>query len=164
MKKINNRKIVERSEIKHLIKLERDKALTVVFTNGCFDIIHAGHVTYLQEAANQGDILIIGLNSDISVRQIKGDKRPIVGQMQRVKVLAALECVDYVVLFDEPDPENLIKDVVPDVLVKGADWSEKNIIGADFVKSRGGRVERIELVPEISTTTIIERIIMRYGL
>ncbi len=163
MNNIKANKIVERSNINELIKAERDKAKKVVFTNGCFDILHAGHVTYLQEAAKYGDILIIGLNSDISVRQIKGEKRPIVGQVQRAKVLSALECVDYVVIFDEPDPESLIKRIAPDVLVKGADWSEDKIIGADFVKKLGGTVERVDLVPEISTTTIIERIIIRYG-
>lgn len=163
MKTVKDRKIADQSRIGNLIRLHKMKELTVVFTNGCFDILHAGHVTYLQEAANQGDILVVGLNSDISVKKIKGDKRPIVGEVQRAKVLAALECVDYVVLFDEPDPENLIININPHVLVKGADWSEDKIVGGDFVKKSGGRVERIELVPEISTTKIIERIIIRYG-
>lgn len=162
MEKID-KKIIDRSDIKNKVKLERDKGKKIVFTNGCFDILHAGHVTYLEAAAEQGDTLIIGLNADISVGQIKGEKRPIVGQMQRAKVLAALGFVDYVVLFDETDPENLIKEIAPDVLVKGADWSSDKIIGADFVKSLGGRVERIELIPEISTSIIIERIIKRYS-
>ncbi len=162
MEKID-KKIIDRSDIKNKVKLERDKGKKIVFTNGCFDILHAGHATYLEAAAGQGDTLIIGLNSDISVVQIKGEKRPIVGQMQRAKVLAALGFVDYVVLFDEPDPENLIKEIAPDVLVKGADWSSDKIIGADFVKSLGRRVERIELIPDISTSIIIERIIKRYS-
>ncbi|MBF0375919.1 MAG: D-glycero-beta-D-manno-heptose 1-phosphate adenylyltransferase [Desulfamplus sp.] len=163
MKCIKNRKIIDRSEIESVIKTGKEKQQRIVFTNGCFDILHAGHVTYLQESAKKGDILVVGLNSDISVKKIKGDKRPIVGELDRATVLSALECVDYVVIFNEPDPENLIKNIAPDVLVKGADWSEDTIIGADFVKQAGGRVERIELVPEISTSTIIERIVMRYN-
>lgn len=163
MRVLKNQKIVPLPKIEALIEVHRAEKSRVVFTNGCFDILHAGHVTYLQEAAMQGDILVVGLNSDISVRKIKGDKRPVIGEAQRAKVVAALECVDYVVLFDEPDPENLIRKVNPHVLVKGADWSEDKIIGADFVKHSGGKVERIDLVPEISTTTIIDRIIRRYG-
>ncbi|MBF0228878.1 MAG: D-glycero-beta-D-manno-heptose 1-phosphate adenylyltransferase [Desulfamplus sp.] len=163
MKYRKNKKIIDRSEIENIIKTDKEKKQTIVFTNGCFDILHAGHVAYLQESANQGDILVVGLNSDISVKKIKGDKRPIIGELDRATVLSALECVDYVIIFDEPDPENLIKNIVPDLLVKGADWSEDTIIGADFVKQAGGRVGRIELVPAISTSTIIERIVMRYS-
>ncbi len=135
----------------------------IVFTNGCFDLIHAGHVRYLTAARACGDLLVIGLNSDRSVREIKGEKRPIVPEAERVDVLSALACVDCVTLFDEPDPLRLIRILKPDVLVKGADWAEEDIIGGDFVKSRGGRVERISVVPGVSTTNIIERIIERYG-
>lgn len=163
MKILKSQKIIHHSEIDSLIEMFKAKNSVVVFTNGCFDILHAGHVTYLQEAARQGDTLIVGINSDISVKMIKGDKRPIVGEEQRTKVVAALECVDYVVLFDEPDPGDLIMKIAPHVLVKGADWSEDKIIGADFVKQSGGRVARIDLVPETSTTAIIERIVERYG-
>lgn len=163
MKNLEKDKIVDFLSVKSLFNKYKSKGKSVVFTNGCFDILHAGHVTYLEEAARLGDILVVGLNSDISVKQIKGDKRPIVGDRQRAKVLSALECVDYVVIFDEPDPGNLIKEISPDLLVKGADWSEDKIIGADLVKESGGKVERIDLVPEISTTTIIQRIIMKYG-
>lgn len=134
----------------------------IVFTNGCFDILHAGHVRYLSAAKSLGDTLIVGLNSDISVKLIKGEKRPIVSQEQRAEVLAALFCVDYVALFDEPDPLNLICAIKPDILVKGADWAEDKIIGADVVKSAGGRVERITIVPNISTSEIISRIVSRY--
>ena len=134
----------------------------IVFTNGCFDILHAGHVRYLSAAKSLGDMLIVGLNSDISVKLIKGEKRPIVSQEQRAEVLAALFCVDYVALFDEPDPLNLICAIKPDILVKGADWAEDKIIGADVVKSAGGRVERITIVPNISTSEIISRIVSRY--
>ncbi len=135
----------------------------IVFTNGCFDILHAGHVRYLTAAKAQGDILIVGLNSDASVRQIKGEKRPITSQEQRAEVLAGLACVDYIIFFDEPDPFNLIQALMPDVLVKGADWAENNIIGADIVKAAGGRVARIDVVPDISTSRIIETILARYN-
>lgn len=140
----------------------RKAGKTLVFTNGCFDILHAGHVRYLAAAKSLGDILFVGLNSDESVKIIKGDKRPIVSQDQRAEVLAALSCVDYIALFDEPDPLRLIQTVKPDVLVKGADWSEDKIIGADVVKACGGRVERISFVPGISTSEIISRIVSRY--
>ncbi|MBF0390667.1 MAG: D-glycero-beta-D-manno-heptose 1-phosphate adenylyltransferase [Desulfamplus sp.] len=163
LRKLSDKKLIDESEIATIINLHKLENHKIVFTNGCFDILHAGHVAYLDAASNQGDILVVGLNSDNSVKKIKGERRPIISQTQRAKVLAALECVDYVVIFDEPDPENLIKKIAPDVLVKGADWSEEKIIGSDFVKKLGGKVERIELVPEISTTTIIERIVMRYG-
>ncbi|MBF0233618.1 MAG: D-glycero-beta-D-manno-heptose 1-phosphate adenylyltransferase [Desulfamplus sp.] len=163
MKKTENKKIVDKEEIKSLVEFHKSKGYTVVFTNGCFDILHAGHITYLAAAAEQGDVLVVGLNSDASVKKIKGDKRPVVEEAHRAKVLAALACVDYVVLFDEPDPENLIMNITPDILVKGADWTEDRIIGAGFVRQSGGKVERIDLVPQISTTTIIDRIVMRYG-
>ena len=131
---------------------------TIVFTNGCFDILHAGHVTYLNHAKALGDILILGLNSDRSVRQIKGEKRPVIGQKHRAIVLSALADIDHIVLFDEPDPEQLIETVRPDILVKGADWPEDRIIGGSFVKQQGGRIERIMLEPDMSTTRIIRRI------
>ncbi len=151
-------KIVTLSEIKALSRQYREAEKIIVFTNGCFDIIHAGHVKYLTHAAGLGDILILGLNSDVSVKQIKGEKRPVIGQDHRSIVVAALACIDHVVLFDEPDPQILIKAICPDVLVKGADWPEEQIIGADFVKKNGGRIERVFLEPDISTTKIIERI------
>ncbi len=131
----------------------------VVFTNGCFDILHIGHVRYLSAAGAEGDLLVIGLNSDASVRLIKGDKRPIVHQDHRAEVLASLGCVDYVVLFDSPDPLALIRTLKPDVLAKGADWTEETIVGSEFVKSNGGSVVRISLVPKVSTSQIIEKIL-----
>ncbi|OGR09849.1 MAG: glycerol-3-phosphate cytidylyltransferase [Desulfobacterales bacterium RIFOXYA12_FULL_46_15] len=130
----------------------------IVFTNGCFDILHAGHVKYLVKAAEFGDVLILGLNTDRSVKCIKGEKRPVIGQNHRACLLSALFCVDHVVLFDEPDPRQLIEAVCPDVLVKGADWQENEILGGDFVRQSGGRIERVVLEPDISTTRIIERI------
>lgn len=151
-------KILNTSEIKALCEAYKAAGKKIVFTNGCFDILHAGHVKYLTNARQLGDILILGLNTDASVRRIKGEKRPVIGEAHRVCVMAALFCVDHVVLFDESDPENLIKTVCPDILVKGADWQENDIVGADFVKALGGRVERIALEPGISTTRIIARI------
>ena len=134
----------------------------IVFTNGCFDILHLGHVRYLSLARSHGNILVIGLNSDESVKLIKGDQRPIVEQKQRAEVLAALWFVDYVTLFDEPDPLLLIKRLKPDVLVKGDDWPLHKIIGADFVQKNGGRVVQVPIVQDISTSIIIERIKERF--
>lgn len=134
----------------------------VVFTNGCFDILHAGHVAYLEKAKSFGDVLVLGLNSDVSVRQIKGDFRPVICQAQRARVVAALSCVDHVVLFDAPDPGEMIRNIVPHVLVKGADWPEDKIIGAKFVKENGGRVVRVAFEEDISTSKIIERIEQRF--
>ena len=138
---------------------QRQAHKRIVFTNGCFDLMHAGHVSYLLTARQQGDLLVIGLNSDRSVRAIKGPARPIVEQAMRAQVLEALECVDYITIFDEPDPLQLILAVRPDVLVKGADWEENQIIGASEVEASGGRVVRVPLVPDISTSEIIRRIL-----
>jgi D-glycero-beta-D-manno-heptose 1-phosphate adenylyltransferase len=151
-------KIATFAEIETLARHYNRLKKTIVFTNGCFDILHAGHVKYLTHTAGLGDILILGLNSDRSVKTIKGEKRPVIGQGHRSIVVAALSCIDHVVLFDEPDPERLIETICPDVLVKGADWPEDQIIGGDFVKKNGGRIERVTLEPDISTTKIIERI------
>ncbi len=152
-------KIKKLDELVEEIESQRKENKKIVFTNGCFDILHIGHIRYLKDARNAGDLLIIGLNSDSSVREIKGEKRPIVSQDQRAEVLSALYFVDYVVIFDDPDPYNIIKSIKPHVLVKGADWEEDQIIGGDFVKENGGHVERIELAPDSSTTLIIEKII-----
>ncbi len=135
----------------------------IVFTNGCFDILHVGHVRYLTAAKSEGDVLVVGLNSDISVKTIKGEKRPIVSQDQRAEVLAGLSCVDYITFFDHPNPLKLIQALKPDVLVKGDDWPEDRIIGADFVKSKGGRVVRVPVVSGASTSKIIKKIIDRFG-
>ncbi len=133
----------------------------IVFTNGCFDIIHAGHVDYLEKAKSLGDILVVGLNSDESIKRIKGPERPINIQEHRKKVLEALKPVDLVIIFDEDTPERLIKEIKPDVLVKGGDWKIENIVGADFVKSYGGEVKTIDFIYDISTTKIIQK--ARYG-
>jgi len=138
------------------------KSKTIVFTNGCFDIIHAGHCHYLSVAKSYGDILVVGLNSDSSIRKIKGEKRPIVPQNQRALVLDSLKPVDYVVIFDEETPLELIKVVRPHILVKGADWDPERIVGKDFVESYGGKVVTIPFEHEVSTSRIIEKVISLY--
>lgn len=141
-----------------LERARRDKQ-RIVFTNGCFDLMHIGHARYLQAAKALGDILVVGVNSDASVKSLsKAPDRPIVGEAQRAEVVAAIGCVDYVVIFPEPDPLNLITALQPDVLVKGGDWPVDRIIGRDVVERRGGTVKTIPLVPGISTTALIERI------
>lgn len=130
----------------------------IVFTNGCFDVLHFGHVLYLLKAKELGDILVIGLNSDDSVRRLKGPTRPINGEKERAFVLAALACVDYVVVFDEDTPKELIETVRPDVLVKGGDYTLDNIVGADFVTQNGGTVTTIPFVEGFSSTRIIEKL------
>ncbi|KPJ77167.1 MAG: glycerol-3-phosphate cytidylyltransferase [Deltaproteobacteria bacterium SG8_13] len=156
-------KLRELSELKPELDLLRNAGKRIVFTNGCFDILHAGHVRYLTSARQQGDLLVVGLNSDRSVRDIKGPQRPLVSQQQRAEVLAGLWCVDFIVIFDEPDPLQVIQTLRPDVLVKGDDWPDDRIIGADVVKAGGGRVVRVPVVPGISTSRIIERIVDRCG-
>ncbi len=151
-------KVKSLKDLKDILNTRRKKGQVVVFTNGCFDILHAGHVDYLQKARELGDILIVGLNSDRSIKQLKGVQRPVNPEEFRANVLSALECVDYVIIFDEETPENLIKEIRPDILVKGADWTEDKIIGANFVKSYGGKVVRIKFSYNISTTKIIEKI------
>jgi D-beta-D-heptose 7-phosphate kinase/D-beta-D-heptose 1-phosphate adenosyltransferase len=130
----------------------------VVFTNGVFDLLHPGHARYLAHARALGDVLIVGLNSDRSVRAIKGPMRPLTPERERAEVLLALACVDAVVVFDEDTPQEIIRLVQPDVLVKGADWAADRIVGREIVEARGGRVVRVDLAPGFSTTSLIERI------
>lgn len=130
----------------------------IVFTNGCFDILHIGHVDYLEKARNLGSRLVVGLNTDVSIRQIKGNDRPIVNEYPRARVMAALGFVDLVVLFNEDTPLRLIESLKPDILVKGDDYTIDNIVGANFVMAHGGRVETISLVEGFSTSTIIRKI------
>jgi len=132
--------------------------MITVFTNGCFDILHVGHIELLRQARELGDMLVVGLNSDKSIKKIKGENRPIIPETERYIILKNLETVNAVMLFDEPDPLRIIKMIEPDVLVKGGDWDEDEIIGADFVKENGGRVVRIPLVNGSSTTNIINKI------
>ena len=155
-------KIVKLNDLAQKVNTLRVSGHRIVFTNGCFDILHVGHIRYLTVAKSEGDILIVGLNSDKSVKKIKPRHRPIVNQDQRAEVLAGLACVDYVTVFDESDPLKLIKALKPDVLVKGADWEETDIIGAEFVKAHKGKVVRVDLVPDISTSQIIQRICKHY--
>ncbi len=131
----------------------------MVFTNGCFDLIHRGHIEYLREASRLGDFLVIGLNSDESVKRIKGPNRPLVNQEDRAIVLSALRFVDYVIIFEEDTPLRLIKAIKPDILVKGGDWKAEDIVGGDFVQSYGGRVLSLPYREGYSTTQLIERII-----
>lgn len=154
---------MSRDDLSALLAKTRSPARPVVFTNGCFDLLHVGHVRYLTAARALGGLLVVGLNADASVRRIKGPLRPIIGQEQRAEVLSGLACVDFVTIFDEPDPLALIETLQPDVLVKGADWAADDIIGADVVLSRGGRVERISIVPGASTSGIIDTIVERYS-
>jgi D-beta-D-heptose 1-phosphate adenylyltransferase (EC 2.7.7.-) len=153
--------IVELKELLEILEKVRGKK-KIVFTNGCFDILHAGHADYLSKAKSLGDILVVGINSDASVRRIKGEKRPILPQQMRAYLLDNLKPVDYVVIFEEDTPLELIKAIKPDVLVKGADWDLERIVGADFVLSYGGRVERIPFSFDVSTSKIIERILDLY--
>ncbi len=147
---------------KNQIQRWREEGKRIVFTNGCFDIIHAGHVDYLQKAKSLGDVLVVGLNSDESIKRLKGENRPINPLEYRKKVLENLKPVDMVVVFDEDTPENLIKQVKPDVLVKGGDYTIDTIVGADFVMSYGGKVETIEFIYDISTSKIINKILQAY--
>ena len=157
-----SKKILDLNTLLKRLKTHRAAGDKIVFTNGCFDIFHAGHVQYLTAAKAEGEVLVVGLNSDASVRIIKGEERPIVQEAQRAAVLAGLECVNYVTLFEDPDPFRLIQTILPDVLVKGADWEEGEIIGADIVKQHGGRVVRVPFVSDTSTSGIIETILRNF--
>ena len=150
--------ILQRDEAVELVKRLRGRGLTIVFTNGVFDLLHPGHVRYLQEARRLGDRLIVGVNSDRSVKALdKGGDRPINPELERAEVLAALACVDAAVVFEEDTPHEIIAALQPDVLVKGADWGPDNIVGRDIVEARGGKVVRMPIVEGYSTTELIEK-------
>ncbi len=153
-----NSKIIPFNKIAESIKSVRLNNKRIVFTNGCFDILHRGHIAYLNQAYEQGDILVIGLNSDSSVKRLKGEERPINKQEDRAFLLAALAFVDYVVIFEEDTPYNLIKEVMPDILVKGGDWKPEQIVGSDIVLANGGEVKSLRFETGYSSTGIIERI------
>lgn len=155
--------IYTRAEIMETRKKLKDEKKKVVFTNGCFDVLHAGHVDYLNKAKAAGDVLIVGLNSDASMKRIKGEKRPIMLQEERAFILSNLKAVDYVTLFDEDTPEEIISELIPDILIKGADWSLDKIVGRDIVEANGGEVKTISFVTDQSTTNIIQTILDRYG-
>ncbi len=151
-----------REEIVKIRKRLRSENKKVVFTNGCFDILHSGHVDYLTKSKELGDVLIVGLNSDKSVNKIKGDKRPIVDEKNRAVIISSLKPVDYVVFFDEETPASLIDEIIPDVLVKGEDWDIEKIVGRETVIKNGGEVKTIKFVNDQSTSKIIQTILSRY--
>jgi rfaE bifunctional protein nucleotidyltransferase chain/domain len=157
------KEIKTREEIIEIRKQLRAEMKKVVFTNGVFDILHSGHVDYLAKSKALGDVLIVGLNSDKSVKNIKGDKRPIINQYNRAIILASLKPVDFVVLFDEDTPAKLIDEIIPDVLVKGADWTLDKIEGRETVIKNGGEVKNIKFVNEQSTSKIINKILRLYN-
>ena len=155
--------IVSLPELVPIVAGLKQAGRRIVFTNGCFDILHVGHVRYLKSAKALGGALIVGLNSDKSVKRIKGDKRPIVPERERAELLSSIRFVDYVVMFDEPDPYNTIAAIKPDILVKGGDWSLEDIVGRDIVESYGGEVHTLPFIEGASSSRMIEDIVTRYG-
>lgn len=151
-------KIKSLRELKKTAFSLKIKGKKIVFTNGCFDLLHYGHVKYLEDAKKKGDILVVAVNSDTSVKRIKGKKRPLVNEKDRIRIIAALESVNYVVLFREDTPLKIIKSLKPDILVKGADWAKNSIVGSDAILRWGGRVSTIRLVKGRSTTNLIRKI------
>lgn len=151
-------KIKKRDELIHIAERLKAAGKKIVFTNGCFDLLHVGHVRLLRKAKRLGDILIVGLNNDSSARKIKGVERPVIPQDERAEVVSALEMVDYVTLFEETDPHRLISLLLPDVLVKGSDWPEEDIVGREVVESHGGKVVLVDIVKGKSTSSLIAQI------
>lgn len=150
-------RVIPRRSVRALCARLRSEGKRIVFTNGCFDLLHAGHARYLRRAAALGDVLLVGLNSDASVRRLKGAGRPVQGAADRAYLLASLSCVSYVTVFPEDTPARLIGEIIPHVLVKGGDWKGREIVGADVVRSHGGAVKTIRFLPGRSTTSIIAR-------
>ena len=161
--RLTESKILSARHLQAALEPLRSAGKQIVFTNGCFDLLHAGHVKYLQQARQLGDLLVLGLNSDASIRRLKGEKRPLLEETERAQILAALDCIDYLIIFDEDTPLDLLQLVRPDILVKGGDYSVDQVVGKDLVESYGGRVELIQFVEGKSTTNIVEKIIQRYG-
>jgi rfaE bifunctional protein nucleotidyltransferase chain/domain len=155
--------VIELNDLLELRKKFKEEKKKVVFTNGCFDLLHAGHVDYLNKAKALGDFLIVGLNSDASVRRIKGARRPLINQKERALIISNLKAVDYVVIFEEDTPAELISAIIPDVLIKGADWAADQIVGRNIVEANGGEVKTIKFEIDQSTTRIIELILNRYN-
>lgn len=153
-----SRKLKSIDELKAIVAAAQAKGQVVVFTNGCFDLLHRGHVHLLREAKTLGDLLIVAINSDISVKAIKGPARPILPEADRLELVAAMEMVDYVVLFKEPDPYNTIAALRPKVLVKGGDWTSEEIVGSDIVRGDGGKIVVLPYLKGFSTTEIIEKV------
>ena len=155
-------KIKGREELSKIIKDLRVNGKKIVFTNGCFDLLHLGHIRYLEEAKTLGDVLVVGVNSDVSVRKLKGPKRPILPVEERTEILSGLGCVDYITVFDELDPLELITSLQPNVLVKGGDWTKEQTIGREAVERLGGEVVIIPFVRASSTSNLIDTILKRY--
>ena len=153
-----NQKIRSLEELGAQLSWDREKGKKVVFTNGCFDLLHVGHIRYLQQARRMGDLLVVAINTDDSVRKLKGRSRPVQPEQDRAEILAGLECVDYVVSFEQDTPLSVIEHLKPDVLVKGADWPAEQIVGRQEVEGSGGRVATIAYVEGVSTSALIERI------
>ena len=158
----SDQKITSAPLLKNILVGERQKGKEIVFTNGCFDLLHVGHVKYLQAARQLGDLLVLGLNSDASIRRLKGAKRPLISEEERAHILAALDCIDYVVIFDEDTPLELIKTLRPHILVKGGDYTPEEVVGRELVESWEGRVELIQFVDGKSTSRTIEKILEQY--
>jgi|UniRef100_A0A7C3WYM8 rfaE bifunctional protein nucleotidyltransferase chain/domain len=158
----SDRKIKKIEELKDIIDIHKKQGKLIVFTNGCFEILHPGHIKLLEEAKNYGDILVVGINSDESVKRIKGEKKLIFDEKSRVKIISALECVDYVTLFNENTPENLIKIIKPHIHVKGGDYKEEDLPEAKIVKEYGGKIIILPLLEGFSTTQIIQKILTLY--
>ena len=155
-------KLKAREDLIQIVKDLKAEGKRIVFTNGCFDLLHIGHVRYLEEAKTLGDVLVVGVNSDSSVRKLKGPKRPILPEEERAEILSGLGCVDYVTLFDEIDPLKLIASLQPNVLAKGGDWTKEQIVGREVVERSGGEVVVIPYVEEASTSNLIETILKRH--
>jgi rfaE bifunctional protein nucleotidyltransferase chain/domain len=155
-------KIRERKDLLRIIKNLKAKGKRIVFTNGCFDLLHIGHIRYLEKARALGDALVVGVNSDSSVRKLKGPKRPVLPVKERTEILSGLGCVDYITIFDERDPLKLITSLHPDVLVKGGDWTKDQIVGSEVVKRSGGKVVTIPFVKGASTSNLINIILKKY--
>ena len=155
------RKFIGLPELLEKVRELKEKGLRIVFTNGCFDLLHPGHIVYLQAARQLGDVLIVGLNSDRSVREIKGESRPILAEEERAAILSGLESVSFITVFDESTPLNLIKSIMPDVLVKGGDWGLHEIVGRKEVEAAGGKVVALPYAAGYSTSEIVERILRK---
>lgn len=158
----SERKIKNLSEIKEISETLKREGKIIVFTNGCFEILHPGHIQLLETAKSFGDVLIVGINSDESVKKIKGEKKLIFDEKSRLKIISSLECVDYTVLFDENTPENLIKTIKPHIHIKGGDYKEEDLPEAKIIKSYGGKIIIVPLVEGFSTTNIINKILTLY--
>jgi D-beta-D-heptose 7-phosphate kinase/D-beta-D-heptose 1-phosphate adenosyltransferase len=157
------RKVKTLEELVSMVDAFRRRGLRIVFTNGCFDLLHAGHIQLLQAARRLGDVLIVGLNSDESVRALKGEGRPVIPEKERLQILASLDCVAYLVVFSEPTPTRIIETLRPDILAKGANYAQDEVTGHEIVERYGGRIERVPIRSEISVSRLVNRIVQQFG-